>query len=230
MHDPTTQRQDQERFRRDPLAYDLLRSGAGWTMVRVGQRRWASAKDHKLLVLPGMGMCVGLVAFTRAGAMTKHVDINDHHTERPKGHVASAQDVRSFAKAVRKRAVRGERVELHVWHFDHDFWGDRMGKRYARALEAALTARRVLHAPAKLHAYPHAERFGTKHRINLVVDPARRTVTAKRSWMREFEHASLFGRRPGWYPGRRSMHPDDLPPDLQPQSSEPYKKMYQFAR
>ena len=225
-HDPTTQRQDQERFRRDPLAYDLLRDGAGWTTVRVGQRRWAGGRERNLLVLPGIGMCVGLVAFTRAGAVAKHVDIADHGAGRLKGRAASAQDVRAFAKAVRKRAARGERVEPHVWHFDHAFWGARVGARYARALERALAARRVPHAPVALHAYPEAERFGTKHRINLVVDPARRTVMAKRSWMREFEHAGFFGRRRGWYPGQRPMRPDELPPDLQPESSEPYKKRY----
>ena len=212
---------DKARFRKDPLAYDHVRETKEWAIVRPTQIRW-SPINKQLLVLSGMGECMALVAFTELGALAQHLTVRDKANTRWKQRQEHAHDMELFAAELRSR-LRGRKTPVHI-HFvssNDPYTGIWMGRVYRATLEAML-GDSVPHT-FQMHQYEKPNGPRDKHRFNIIANPATKTVEIKQSWMREVDFLGHAGRQ-GEYPGFKRFQLNNLPPNIQPASDEPYLK------
>ena len=223
--DPERQRKDLQRYKKNPLAYELVRDGATWTSVLTGHRKWMPKSAKKVLVLTGMGHCVGIIAFTAEGVLAEHAPLLHEGSLKQRSKVAS--EMRTFAAHLRQPSVGASGgVAFHVVHAR-----DPESARYAKAYETDLKHELGgLAGRFQLHLYGPLEKYW-KSRFNVVADPRTKTVQVLAAWQREIDHMtrrlSIAPGGPKWYAGfdhqvRAALAPDKLPPDVQVVHEHPH--------
>ena len=231
--DPEQHRKDLEQFKRNPRAYDLLRSGAEWATIEPGKRKWMPVSAKRVMVLTGMGNCVGIIAFTTKGALAEHLPIQRDGSL--KGLPQIESEMRAFAAELRRQVLGAKgRGTLHLVHAR-----DEGSMQWAGAYETFLT--RELGGVAgrfQRHVYDKPGRY-LKSRTNVVVDPETKTVQILPSWMREADHLYNWSHiREGdrkWYPGFdrevfKGLRLDERTPDLQMGHEHPHLSLQEQVR